>query len=292
MEIIIERGKTVKLDELPHKSIAIDGFASDGPRLDPDNERFSFDHHNNCSRFATNSSCMQSYLAINLGLDPSDYTVFANDVDIDVCASIYVLKEYEKCKELPLLKKLIDAINIGDVFGGSINLNGMSKVVSYISAPELDSKKTGDFENLSDSSLLNILEATMHRIDEYVNGDINSSQMEPVKHGIFRVVKEFSNWVLVESSDTHVYPHLYSCGFDRIVRYNKQKDGSLAITLAKKSDFITGFPITKMIEEFNKIEPNWGGGTSIAGSPRNSDGSRSKLALDKIIEVIEKCCNR
>ena len=291
MEIVIQRGKTVKLDDLPRRSIAIDGFASDGPRLDPDNERFSFDHHNNCSRFATNSSCAQAYLAINLGLDPSNYKIFANDVDTDVCVSIFVLKEFERVKELPLLKKLVDAVNIGDCFGGSIPINGMGKILNYISAPEIDSKKTGDFEHLSSSGLLNILEATMHRIDEYVNGDINSSQLDAVKHGEFKIIKEFPTWVLVESADTHIYAHLYSCGFDRIVRYNKQKDGSLSITLAKKSDFITGFPIIKMIEEFNKIEPNWGGGSSIAGSPRNLDGSRSKLPLEKITEIVEKCCN-
>ncbi len=64
-------------------------------------------------------------------------------------------------------------------------------------------------------------------------------------------------------------------------------DNSLAVTIAKKSDFIENFPLEQIYEELNKIEPNWGGSSTIGGAPRNSNGSRSKLPLEQILAVID-----
>jgi len=287
MEIIIQRGKTVKLEDLPEYSIALDGFVQ-GPQIDPENNRYSFDHHGNCLRFCTTAACMQAWTAILLGLDPQDYTVYINDIDADVCMAVWCLKNPDRCAE-PLVKKLVDAIGIGDMHGGAFGLNGMLKTVEWISAPETDSRRNEDYFKLSDDGLKTILESILHRIDLYVNGESSIEVSKQSVHGDYKILRNETNWVMAESQDPHAFASLYNAGFDRIVLVRPQEDGSNAISIAKRSDFINEFPLRKFYRGLNKFESGWGGGSTIGGAPRNSDGSRSRMSLDKIVEVINDC---
>lgn len=288
MDIVVKRGYVTTLDKLDFYSIALDGFVR-GPQIDPENHRFSFDHHEGCLRYCTTASCVQAMTAILLGLDDLDrYTVYANDVDADVCAAYWCLQNPEKCKET-LAKKLIDAIGNADAHGGAIGSNGMSKTIEWICSPETDSKRNQDYHKLSDEGLKAILEAVLHRIDLYVNGEASIEVAKQPKHGEYKILRNEKNWVLVESQDPHVFTKIYQAGFDRIVITRPQEDGSMAVTLAKRSDFVDNFPITKMIEKFNQIEPGAGGGSSIGGLVRNPDGSRSRLSIDKIVEIVDSC---
>lgn len=288
MNIIINRGKVVLLQELPPYSIALDGFVQ-GPEVDPENHRYSFDHHSKVLRYCTTSACMQAWTAVLLGLDDLDkYTIYVNDVDSDVCLSVWCLKNPDRCRE-PLVKKLVDAIGLGDMHGGAFGYNGMTKIVEWICAPETDSRRKDDYYKISEEGLNTILEAVLHRIDLYVDGEVGEEPNKRAKHGEYKILRNENGWVMVESSDPHVFSQLYQSGFDRIVITRPQSDGSLAVTIAKRSDFIGGFPITKFIEAFNKVEPGWGGGTSIAGAVRNPDGSRSRLTVDQISQTIDEC---
>jgi hypothetical protein len=284
MDIVIKRGEVVKLDTLPKYSIAIDGFVS-GPKIDADNNRFSFDHHGPCIRFCTASACYQVRTAILLGLEPNPYTVYINHVDADTCMSIWCLKNSDRCGE-PLVKKLVDAICMGDMYGGAINLNGMNRTVEWISAPETDSKRNGDYEKLSDNGLLTIMESMLHRIDLYVNGDASIEIEKQVSHGEYKIMRNESNWVMVESHDPYVLSAVYRAGFDRVVITYPQEDESIAVTIAKRSDFIQTFPLKKIYNALNKLEPGWGGSSTIGGAPRNSDGSRTRLTLDVIASTV------
>ena len=291
MDIVVNRGKTVRLEELPSYSIALDGFVQ-GPEVDPENFRFSFDHHSKCYRYCTTSACMQAWTAVCLGLDELErYTIYANDVDADVCVAVWCLKNADRCKE-PLVKKLVDAVGLADMHGGAFGYNGMTKVIEWICAPETDSKRKDDYHRLSDEGLNTILEAVLHRIDLYVNGESGEEPNKRQKHGEYKILRNENNWVLVESQDPHAFSAIYQAGFDRIVLTRPQDDGSLAVTLAKRSDFISAFPIRSFYSALNKIEPpcpgEWNGGSTIGGAPRNPDGSRSRLSLDEITVTIDK----
>jgi hypothetical protein len=287
MNIVMQRGQTEKLDNLPNYSIALDGFVQ-GPQIDSENFKYSFDHHAGCLRFCTTSACYQAWTAILLGLDPQDYTVYINDVDSDVCMSIWCLKNPDRCSE-PLVKKLVDAISLGDMHGGACSLNGMTKTVEWISAPETDSRRNGDYGKLSDDGLLTILESILHRIDLYVNGEASIEIARQSSIGEYKILRNESNWIMAESQDPHILSKLYQAGFDRFLLVRPQEDGSNAITIAKRSDFITDFPIPKIYSALNKLEPGWGGGSTIGGAPRNEDGSRSRLDLNIIAEVVNGC---
>jgi hypothetical protein len=292
MDIYINRGLRVSFEELPPKSIALDGYCVGGPRVDLEHKKFNFDHHDGCLRFATLATCQQVFAALSLGLDPSDLNIYCNDVDLDVCLSIFLLQNYERLKE-PLLKKLVDAVGTGDAYLGAISLNGMQKIVSYVSAPEKESKRQDDYSKISKEGLNTILEAVLHRIELYLAGEAGEEISKCQKHNEYKILKNENGWVMVESGDSHIYSTLYQNGFDRIVLVRKQADGSNAVSLAKKSDFIDNFPLEIFYEELNKIEPvgtigRWGGGSSTGGAPRNPDGSRSRISLDDIAEVINR----
>ncbi len=289
MELIIERGKVASLKSLPEYSIALDGFVQ-GPQSDDDHKRFSFDHHEGCSRFATLSACEQAWTAVMLGLDPTPYKVFCNDVDADVCASVWCLKNPDRCKE-PLAKKLIDAIGMGDRYAGALPMNGMSRVVEWVCAPETDSKRNGDYEKISNDGLKSILEAILHRIDRYVDGEAMEDVPKQPQHSDFKVLRNDSGWALIESNDPHSLGAIWSAGFERIVMVRPLEDGSTAVTIARKSEFIEGFPMKKIFAELNKNEPGWGGGATIGGAPRNGDGSRSKLSVHEITDIIDSIIN-
>ena len=289
MDIIMERGKVVPLKSLPPYSIAVDG-ACQGPEIDSENNRYSFDHHAGCLRFCTSAACIQTLDAILLGLDPTKYTIFINDVDMDTVMSIWCLKNPERCVE-PKVRQLVDAIGKQDMHAGAYPLNGLSKVVEWISAPQTDSVRNGDYYKLSDNGLLTIMESMIHRIDKYINGEAMNDIAAIEPHGEFEIKKNDNGWILVESHDPHAYSALYQANFTRIVLVIRLEDGSLAVSIAKKSDFIENFPNEKIYANLNKLEPGWGGSSSIGGAPRNSDGSRSRLPLDTIVEVVNRSIN-
>ncbi len=289
MNIIIERGHVWKLEELPPFSIAVDGAVA-GPKLDIENNRFSFDHHEDCLRFCTTSACMQAYTAILLGLESEKYTIYANDVDSDVCMAVWCLQNSERCIE-PLVAKLVNAIGTADMHAGSICINGMGKIVEWICAHETDSKRNQDYFKLSNDGLKSLLEATLRRITLYVDGESSIEVSKQQKHGEYKILRNQNGYVVAETDDPHAFTAIYQAGFDRIVLVRPQNDNSLAVTLAKRSDFIEKFNLIKIYEKLNEIEPGWGGSGSIGGSPRNGDGSRTKLSIDKIIEIINGVIN-
>jgi hypothetical protein len=291
MEIIIERGKVSLLEELPNYSIALDGRVQ-GPAIDSDNNRYSFDHHSNCLRFCTTAACMQTRDAILLGLEPHKYTIYINDVDMDVCMAIWCLKNPDKCSD-PRIKQLIDAVGQSDMHAGAFSLNGMTKTVEWVSAPQTDSIRNGDYTKLSDSGLLTIMESILHRIDQYLNGEAASEIANQGLHGEYSIKRNDNSWVLVESLDPHVYSALYRAGFDRIVLIKPQDNGTNVVSLAKRSDFIEEFPLEGIYKALDKLEPTWGGKTgwggssSIGGSPRNEDGSGTSLPVEVVTKVVD-----
>jgi hypothetical protein len=55
--------------------------------------------------------------------------------------------------------------------------------------------------------------------------------------------------------------------------------------VGKASEFVP-FDVRRFLEMCNELEPGWGGGSTIGGSPRNSDGSRSRLKVEEVSRVL------
>jgi hypothetical protein len=74
-------------------SIFLDGAAQGEPFLDPERAVYNLDHHEGCVRLFTLATCEQAMVLIRKRLDlrRRDWTVFANDADLDTVLAIWVL---------------------------------------------------------------------------------------------------------------------------------------------------------------------------------------------------------
>lgn len=121
-----------------------------------------------------------------------------------------------------------------------------------------------------------------------VEGEFNGIEIPKQNNVIFDITPETnSNWIMVKSAD-HVFNELYKKGHNKIVLWDIMPDNSYSYTIGKKSEFID-FPIIDILDTLNREESGWGGGSTIGGSPRNSDGSRSKIKPENIVSIINAC---
>lgn len=282
MRLVIERGRTALLSDLPPKSIALDGYCL-GPEIDTEQQRYSFDHHSYCVRLATSATCRQVYDALQLGLDPSDFTIFVNDIDPDTVLSVWLLMNPAAVSSSDVYR-LVEVASTVDAHGPAYPvrdrrtadlweaamrpLMGMSKA-SYASA---------DLEALMASALLAVGQiiaapATFER-------PLASYEL---RHG--------TGWTMAVGAG-HLLRYLYEDGYVRVVTIEQLDDGSYAVTVAKKSELVP-WPVGPgdrkgtILHHLSAIEPGWGGSSTIGGAPRNPDGSRSKLTPDQIFNEIE-----
>jgi membrane protease YdiL (CAAX protease family) len=74
-------------------SIFLDGAAHGAPFLDAKREVYNLDHHEGCIRAFTLATCEQAMVLLRKGLDlrRRDWTVYANDGDLDTVIAIWVL---------------------------------------------------------------------------------------------------------------------------------------------------------------------------------------------------------
>ncbi len=96
VELRLRRGFTLTAAaarSAPPGSIFLDGTAQGEPFLDPDRGVYNLDHHEGCVRLFTLATCEQAMVLIRKRLDlrKRDWTVFANDADLDTVLAIWVL---------------------------------------------------------------------------------------------------------------------------------------------------------------------------------------------------------
>lgn len=283
MRIIVERGTKWKFEELPDYSIAIDGSV-EGPIIDNINHKYSFDHHGNCVRHATSSSCVQVLDALLLDFDPSRYSLYINDVDGDTVIAASLLLKPELVKN-PYVQEITRVIGILDSHGPSYPLNKkeedicdifMNNVVNKVYDLKRD-KKYGDYD--LESLLFECIDKFNLMIENKFQSNLKITEPE------YSINPETNkDWIMVETNDRNIFSYLYK-NYSKAVIWQKQNDNSYSYTIAKKSEFVD-FPVQKIIQELNKIESGWGGGSTIGGAPRNIDGSRSKLNPSQIVDII------
>ena len=170
MTITISRGATVLFSELASKSIALDGYCQ-GPAVDVANEKFSFDHHDNCVRLFTRATCQQVMDALLLGFDPTGYTVYVNDVDGDTTLAVWLLRNPKRASE-PEVRKLVETVGAIDAHGpafpsadpklGDAFFQGVMK-------PESDVRRAKTYQS---ADLNELLEKCVSNIDALLDGTL------------------------------------------------------------------------------------------------------------------------
>lgn len=288
--LVIRRGQVVAFDELPPRSLALDGYVQ-GPALDTDQRRFSFDHHDACIRLVTRATCQQVLDAMLLGLDPSDLTVYINDVDGDTALSLWLLRNPERIHE-PAVRNLVESVGGIDAHGPSYPALDPGVVAGFLAGPmepEVSARQDGSYQH---TDLEELIEECVIGIGDYVDaGTPPAPKRERVEYHITHTGA--GDWVMVHT-EAYAFATLYADGYDRIISYRQLADRSWAYTVARRSDLIDGFPVGPPAKEgtilraLAEAEPGWGGGSSIGGSPRNADGSGSSMPPDQVFSLVEE----
>jgi hypothetical protein len=293
MELMIRRGLTVPFEQLPIKSIALDGYVQ-GPAVDVVNEKFSFDHHDGCVRLFTRATCAQVMDALLLGFDPSGYGIFINDVDGDTVLAIWLLRNLQRANEQQV-RTLVETVAAIDAHGPAYPSADPKLADAFfqgVMKPESDHRRAKTYATCDLSELL---EQCVSNIDALLNGTLVWSP-RPEKERSFEITHTGNGWVMAKSDD-FIFDLLYAQGYTKAVAYQQQPDGSYAYTVGKKSELVTGFPVGPhskpgtILATLAAREAGWGGGSTIGGAPRNSDGSRSHLSPDHIFNIIEGVVN-
>jgi hypothetical protein len=88
--------------ELGKRVILLDGAGSFPPLLDHKARLYNLDHHAGCERTFTLATCEQALLVVHGGLDLSegDWTVYANEPDLDTVLAIWCLLNYQRLATL------------------------------------------------------------------------------------------------------------------------------------------------------------------------------------------------
>ncbi len=309
-DLVVERGKMILFEDLPDRSIALDGYVQ-GPAIDAARMRFSFDHHASCIRHVTRATCAQVLDALRVGLRASGYRVFVNDVDADTVVAVWLLARdarvgilNQRGALLESIAHLVETVSLRDALGPAVG--GYDRVLADrvwldVMAPLNDAKRDKTYATCD---LRALLRECVTRLDEWIGSGCDARYAQSVARMPMArptpcdvAVSMVVDSIALASSDGYgAFERLYALGHDRCVVYSQLADGTYKYTIGKRSEFVDGFPVgpasdpTTILGRLAAREPGWGGGTTIGGSPRNADGSGSRIVpADVLVVALEAC---
>lgn len=273
LELFYLPSDTYTIEELPKKSIAIDGIV-EGSNIDAYNYRFSFDHHyKNIPRHSQASSVKQILDALMVGWKPptrdGKIWVFFSDVDLDCISAIFLLiLGQEKINRRVV--EWIDVVNAVDIFGPAYKF--------------YDEK----YERIKDFLYYKILRKHKGKTSiEMITSILDKFQYYYDKEHIYynSYTKKYKNLVVLEKSnfinpdfpehdlnllmiisDDQVFEYAYRQGADVVIAIRRKPSGRYKYSIAKRDDFVP-YNINLLLKKISERESGWGGASTIIGSP-------------------------
>jgi hypothetical protein len=299
--------------KLGERVILIDGVGQFGPLFDNTRQVYNLDHHEGCIRAVTLASCEQALVLVlqGLELDRADWTVYANDPDLDTVFAIWVLLNHRRIPEL--------GPETRDVLLPLIRLEG---------AIDANGAELAEFCGLRQDTLREsqaILDRLFERARERESGGPDGSPVDPLEFTLGMLVEldqlvystdDLRDFVDVEQEYGHV-----DIGHDRVAVVGRDPSGIYEverrlkrvwgdrlglIVLEKRPGHYTLRRVSSVgpvglepaYERLNLLDPaidgrppekRWGGSDDIGGSPR-PDGSG--LTPEKLVKVLEVAYRR
>ncbi len=302
IEIVFERGATIPFRDLPDRAIALDGYVQ-GPHIDQARARYSFDHHAGCVRHATLSTCEMVLDALRVGLDPTGFKVFINDIDWDTVLSTWLLARPWVARHEGVADGIRAAGRL-DALGPADPGPGLLPAVAWALAPYLEAMTTSEWRSMDRGEVMALLGGLFGRLDRWAEAgaprehpDMPPPTME-AEEDPGRVLHRGRGWIMVEGGDgLGIFRKLYRAGELAVVVTRALEDGTRKYTIAKASEFVA-FPIPEVLDALRRAEAaanpdqdeghSWGGGSTIGGSPRNPDGSSSALGWEEVARIVEQ----
>ena len=258
-----EQGRTWSLDELPDRSIALDG-AVRGPAFDNARQRYSFDHHDGVIRHVTLATCEQVREALMVGFLPGGFGVFINDIDGDTVLSLWLLMHPDRLRgeRSARVHELVDLVGRVDALGPG---RGRSHPLHAALCP-----------SFADRQSLQMLGAMLALVDRWwETGDAPAPVVGDPATSFW--LSEVGVLVRGEVMGMEGLYQVASVG----VLYGPAALGSTVYTIGKRSEFVR-YDVRGFLAAMNAIEPGWGGGSTIGGAPRHPGGVRSRLTRDVV----------
>ena len=298
--LVLRPGETLPFEQLPPRSVALDGYVQ-GPHVDTRTERYSFDHHANCVRHATLSACEMTLDALRVGLDPAGMTVWLNDLDADSVLAAWLFTRPASALDEPVAAT-VRAVGRVDALGPADPGPGLCPALRWALGPLEEAQRVAPLRTRPASEQVLALEACFTRLDRWLDGGAPSvmprtgkvperppARWEIAHHGV--------GWVLAKSdSGLGAYRALYATGARAAIVARSLPDGTTEYTVGKASEFVPGFDVPRILaalraaeRSVNPAQPDatsWGGGSTIGGSPRNPDGSASRLSPEEVAAVV------
>ncbi|MFA5945578.1 MAG: hypothetical protein WC802_01550 [Patescibacteria group bacterium] len=288
-------GQVLAFEALASNAIALDG-AVQGPAVDAAARRFSFDHHAGCVRLVTLATCQQVAVAIRLGLVVDDKTeVVINDLDADTVLAVWLLQNPERVGE-PRVVELVERIGLTDAHGPIFAPHPLHREL----APAWGSK---------DPQTLEMLAGFLAKVSAYADGAWQAPPARPERKSDGFGWNPKAGWYAI--TGVTGFDQAYEGGALVAVLYTDAPNGTKMYTVGKRSDLVP-FPVgpgskvrpaTSATDFLNdtllgrlalaelEVNPeqslagNWGGATTVGGSPRNPDGSQSRLTPEQILKI-------
>lgn len=251
---------------MEENSVYLDGYCR-GPHIDNKDRRYSFDHHSECGRFETLSTCEQVLLALDLGFDPSGLAIYINDLDGDGSLSLWLLCNPSKINEA--VREQVRLVGRVDAHGPVWDPTVLHKVL---------------YRNPREAQTMEMLREDQSLIDTWFDGG-DGALPEPFTPPVCPVgLGIHADGSTTDLKDIRDFADVYAQGLVVAVLGVPGPGGTQGWTIGKKSDFVS-YDIPAFLARANEVEPGWGGGSTIGGAPRNEDGTRSRLSIDRVREL-------
>jgi hypothetical protein len=293
---------------LGERVILLDGAGQFGPLVDDGCHLYNLDHHEGCVRAFTLATCEQALILVQKGLrlDKGDWTIYANEPDLDTVFAIWLLLNYRRVRDLrpdqrdvllPLLRLegAIDAngLEIADFCGLPREaLEAAQERLARLHGEELDVKRSG----------------TWSAIDQY---EYTLEKLLALDHLVFRAA-DFGDYASIEE----VYGHVEIGGDNvavicrdgsgiyevekRLKKVWGDRLGVIALEKEKghytlrRTAALSGIALDAAYKKLNLLDPvvdgrppekRWGGSDDIGGSPRPDGTGLTPAEIAKILRL-------
>ena len=315
LRVVLDPGMAASRSEagsLGERVILLDGAGTFGPALDNEKKVYNLDHHWGCERLFTLSTCEQALLLVQSGLELSegDWTLYANDPDLDTVLALWCLLNHRRLRELrpeardvllPLLR-----------LEGAIDANG-PELARLCGLPSHVMEET---ERRIDELL--VRERELKQAGAWAKKDVYSYTAEILRavDAMVYLDEDFGDYTRVEEIYGHVEvaPRCVAVvcrdrsGIYTVEQHLKTHWGDQLSIIAlenqpghytlRRISSLDGPDLFPAYDLLNRIDPavdgrpsgkRWGGSGDIGGSPRPRG---TQLASAEVIEILERAYHR
>ncbi|MEM1207279.1 MAG: CPBP family glutamic-type intramembrane protease [Acidobacteriota bacterium] len=294
--------------KLPEHTILLDGAGAFGPLVDDARHLYNLDHHEGCQRAFTLATCEQALILVlkGLELDLGDWTLYANEPDLDTVFAIWVLLNHRRVRALDddARDRIIPLLRLE----GSIDANGF-EIAEFSGLPqdwvrsqkerldalhqrELDVKRSGVW---TEGDPVEYTRGVLAEIDRmvYLPTDFDDFASVELEYGHVDIGQAKVAVVCRDPGGIYdVEKRLRKVWGDRLGLIVLEKEAG-HFTLRRAAS-LSGIALADAYSKLNLLDPvvdgrppakRWGGSDDIGGSPRPMGSGLTPREIGKILKL-------